>query len=65
MISENQVSFCRNLDAQAGKSRLFGSGFIISDGAAKQLDYSENANENKIEFSEKEKDIIKELNKYD
>lgn len=65
MISENQVSFCRKLDAQAGKSGLFGAGFIISDGAAKQLDYSENANENKIEFSEKEKDIIKELNKYD
>lgn len=65
MISEKQVSFCRKLDAQAGESTLFGAGFIISDGAAKQLIHDENAPGEKIEFSEREKDIIKELNKYD
>ena len=65
MISEKQVSFCRKLDAQTGKSTLFEAGFIISDGAAKQLIHDENAPDEKIEFSEREKDIIKELNKYD
>lgn len=63
-MSEDQVRFVRKLDESPKKSGLFGAGFIVSDGIANKLVYDRSSAE-RVDFSEREKNIIKELNKFD
>lgn len=68
-IKPEQCAFIRELDEQKeyGKA-LYGGGFLISDGAAAEKSAAEKSEEIEAQvwhLSERERDIIEALNKYD